>query len=138
MKTHTKSIYFIEIDMSFSYSYRKLFMVVLMIMLAFLVVSPPFGAACRPFLLKDEMLLKLQKGTPVISSPDPIHTWNEPACMPSLPCTANSLFCLFHFYGSCPSYSSTSYNYDVNSYFIFLIFSWVYSQKCTSYPGNSQ
>ena len=73
MKTHTKSIYFIEIDMSFSYSYRKLFMVVLMIMLAFLVVSPHFGAACRP-LLKDELLLKLQKGTPVVSSPDPTHT----------------------------------------------------------------
>jgi len=74
------SIFLLRRDMSFSYSYRNLFIVVLMIMLAFLVVSPHFGAACRP-LLKDELLLKLQKGTPVVSSPDPTHTWNKQSCM---------------------------------------------------------
>lgn len=49
-------------------------MVLFMIILVFLVVSPQFGTACRPLLLKDELLLKLPKGSPVVSSPDPIHT----------------------------------------------------------------
>jgi len=46
---------------------------VLLLMLVFLVMSPQFGEACRP-LQDQQLLLKLPRGPPVVSSPDPIHT----------------------------------------------------------------
>ncbi|KAG2402741.1 uncharacterized protein HKW66_Vig0249640 [Vigna angularis] len=51
---------------------RILFMV-LLLMLVFMVVSPQFGEALRP-LQDQQLLLKLQRGPPVVSSPDPVHT----------------------------------------------------------------
>jgi len=54
-----------------SYSYRRILFMVLLLILIFLVVSSQFGEA-RP--LQDQLLLKLPRGSPVVSSPDPVHT----------------------------------------------------------------
>ncbi|KAK7345801.1 hypothetical protein VNO77_16412 [Canavalia gladiata] len=58
-------------DMSLSYGYTKILLIVLLIVLTVFVISPQFGAACRP--LQDELLLKLPRGPKRPSSPDPIH-----------------------------------------------------------------
>lgn len=47
---------------------------VLLLMLVFLVASPQFGEALRPLQDQQQLLLKLQRAPPVVSSPDPVHT----------------------------------------------------------------